>query len=183
MAGFSASNSAVSWSARAMEQVNCSSAAPAGASGRGEGAHTRRSGLSVRRAASSSSSSRRRPFTALADTISPSSSSISMLSAANTVPPVLASRCRSSSSVTARFRASSGISPVAMTMVTPPGMAQAPLRRTGSPRRTVIRRFTGIFRFSFPFSYTARAWANSSFGSGTFSGLVPNMARPLRPSQ
>ena len=78
MAGFSASSSAVSWSARAMEQVNSISNPPVGASGRGEGAHTRRSGMSVRRFASSSSSSRRSAFTALADTISPSSSSISI---------------------------------------------------------------------------------------------------------
>ena len=183
MAGFSASSASVSWSARAMDTVNAIRSAPAGASGRGEAGSSRRFGMSCRRAASSSSSSRRRPLIALADTISPSSSSTSTLSAVNTVPPVLERRWVSSSAVTARFRASSGASPVAKAMVTPLRTAHAPLSRTGSPRRTVSRRFTGIFRFSFPFSYVSRARANSSFGSGTFSGRVPNMALPFLPSQ
>ena len=70
-----------------------------------------------------------------------------------------------------------------MAMATPRWTAQAPLSRTGSFRRTSRRRFTGIFRFSRPFSYISRALANSSLGSGAFSGRVPNICGPFRPCQ
>ena len=181
-AGFSASSAAVTCSAFCTEQVKRIACPPSGASGRGRAGSFRRGGMSIRRFASSSSSSRRRPLTALAGIVSPSSSSISIRSAVNTVPPVLLSRCRSSSAVTARFRASSGTAP-STAKAAPPWTAQAPLSRTGSPRRTDRRRFTGIFLLSRPFSYISRAFANSSFGSGAFSGRVPNIWGPFLPSQ
>ena len=101
----------------------------------------------------------------------------------NTVPPVLLSRSRSSVSVRARLRAVSGTGPCAHTFIRPLLLWQATASDTGLPACTRMARDTGIFRFSRPFSYCARASVNSSFGSGAFSGRVPNIWGPFLPSQ
>ena len=112
---------------------------------------------------------------ALAGTIRPSSSSTWMVLTSNTVPPVLLSRSRSSSAVRARLRAVSGTGPCAHTLSRPLLLWQAAASETGLPACTRMDNDTGIFRFSRPFSYCARASANNSLGSGAFSGRVPNI--------
>ena len=195
MAGFSASNAAVTCSAFSAEQVKRICLGGSGASGSAAASSTRRTwgsrpcrsssfcqGLIRRRnqscssrCFSPSSASRRRPLMTLAGSIRPSSSSARNCSTVNTVPPVLLSRSRSSSAVRARLRAVSGTGPCAHTFIRPLLLWQATASDTGLPACTRMARDTGIFRFSRPFSYCARASANSSLGSGAFSGRVPNI--------
>ena len=119
----------------------------------------------------------------LAGSIRPSSSSARNCSTVNTVPPVLLRRSHSSVSVRARFRAASGSPPCAHTLTAPLLPAQLAASDTGLPACTRMARDTGILRFSRPFSYCARASANSSLGSGAFSGRVPNIWGPFLSSQ